>query len=99
MNQKEIDVYKQEIEELTEMLNTEWTDVKEILDSAGISTGGGKLISFYEDEEGSHHGVLFTSEKEIIKFEIKDEEISTQEVKDVTSIQREYPQIVVALRY
>lgn len=98
MNHNEIDLYKQEIKELTDLLNTEWTDVKDVLDSAGISTDGGRLVSFYEDEEGSQYGVLLTSRKEIIKFEIKDEKISTKEIKDVSSIKNEYPQIIIALQ-
>ncbi|MCY4764382.1 hypothetical protein [Klebsiella aerogenes] len=92
-----LSLYKQEIHELTELLNTEWLDLNDLLTKEGFETKGGYLVCYYEDESGGQYGVFVTSVGEVFEFAILDGELkgfSTEEVELEC-----YPQIEVALKY
>ena len=59
MNKEEYQDYKLEIEELTELLNTEWLDLKNLILSKNINLSNTLLVGYYEDEEGVEYGLLY----------------------------------------
>ena len=68
------ELYKQEIFELTELLNEEWNDLKSILIQAGIDLKRTALASFMEDEDENEYGVLINKDLKILQYERKTQE-------------------------
>ncbi|HHD7487386.1 TPA: hypothetical protein ACOVI5_002021 [Klebsiella oxytoca] len=97
MNEKEISLYQQEIDELTTLLNEEWLDLRDVLNKNDIETIDGRLISFFEDEYDGQFGLFITNKKEIIKFEVINNKMKKEYIRNATDIADEYPQILVAL--
>lgn len=99
MNQRDIELYRQEIDELTTLLNTEWLDLRGLLEQSGVKTKGGRLVSYFEDEEGSQCGIIITSENDIVKFEVTGSAFKKEIIKDINISEDEYPQVIAALNY
>ncbi len=98
MNKEEYQDYKLEIEELTELLNTEWLDLKNLILSKNINLSNTLLVGYYEDEEGVEYGLLYNkNENFIIKFEILDNIITLFKINSINDISNEFPQILVAI--
>ncbi len=100
------ELYKQEIIELTELLNEdeEWEDLKEILLQVGIDLSKIVLVSFIEDDEDNEYGVIVNRELKISKYTRKTEKeknnIENFEMIDITGDEEElnkYPQISIAI--
>ncbi|MBR4083990.1 MAG: hypothetical protein IKK33_06865 [Lachnospiraceae bacterium] len=98
------ELYKQEIFELTELLNEEWDDLKSILIQAGIDLRRTALASFMEDEDENEYGVLVNKDLKILQYERKTQEaknnIENFKMFDITENEEElikYPQIAVAI--
>lgn len=96
MTIKDIELYKEEILELTELLRTEWLDLRDLLETAGLDTKNLFLISYYEDEEENEFGLLFTKEKKVIKFSIYKEKLNLEDITNIENTENEFPQIKVA---
>ena len=96
LSKEEIADYKEEIQELTELLNTEWEDLKEML-SEEINLEGALLCGYMEDEDEGEYGVVLTKDKQIYNFSIQDGELQVTKIDDVRDIEEDYPQILVAL--
>ena len=96
LSKEEIANYKEEIQELTELLNTELTDLKEML-SEEINLEGSLLCGYMEDEEGGEYGAILTKDKQIYDFSIQDEELQVTKINNVQDIEEHYPQVLVAL--
>ena len=96
LTKEEVTLYKEEIFELTELLNTEWEDLKEIL-SEKIDLENAFLCSYFEDEEGGEYGIVLTKEKQIYQFSIQEDELAVEQINNIKDIEEEYPQVLVAL--
>lgn len=100
------ELYKQEIIELTELLNEDeqWEDLKNILVEAKIDLSMTVLASFMEDDEENEYGVIVRKDLKIFKYERKTQEgknnIENFEMVDITENEEElnkYPQIAIAI--
>lgn len=100
------ELYKQEIIELTELLNEdeEWDDLRGILVQAGIDLSKIVLVSFMEDDEENEYGVIVNKELKVSKYVRKTQKeknnIENFEMADITDEEEEfnkYPQISVAI--
>ncbi len=99
MDNKEIELYREEILELTELLKTEWLDLKELLQHSGLDPDNLFLISYCEDEKQNEFGVLFTNEKKVVQFEIYGGELILKDITGVEGFENEFPQIKVVKDY
>ena len=97
LSKEEIADYKEEIQELTELLNTEWTDLKEML-SNELNLDNALLCSYFEDDDEGEYGVILTKDKQIYQFSIQEEVLEVIKVEHVQNIEEEYPQVIVALK-
>lgn len=90
------DLYEQEVAELTELLRTEWDDLRAAL--AGVAAQGCLLAAHVEDEEdGTEHGVLVNSPDEILRFTV-DGPTATIERVTAEDARAEFPTVDAALR-
>jgi len=96
METKEIELYKEEILELTELLNEEWLDLKELIKESNLDMHNLLLISYCEDENDKEFGVLFTNERKVIRFIVQDEKLQLEDITNNKEIETEFPQIKVA---
>lgn len=99
MTDKEIELYKLEIEELTELLKTEWLDLRETLKNAEFEVENILLIAYCEDDNNGEHGILFTKEKRVIEFEIHDTKLSLKDISDNENLKSEIPQVAVVMDF
>ncbi len=100
------ELYKQEIIELTELLNEdeEWEDLKNILIQAKIDLNMIVLVSFMEDDEENEYGVIVSKDLKVCKFVRKTQEgkynIENFKMVDITKDEEElnkYPQTAIAV--
>lgn len=96
LSKEEISDFKEEIIELTELLNSEWEDLKEIL-SKNLDITGAYLCSYGEYETSGEYGIILTQQKEIYEFSITERYTSVTRVENVKEIEQDYPQILVAM--
>jgi len=96
LSKEEIEEYKEEIQELTNLLHTEWTDLKDVL-SKEINMENALLCSYFEDEDEDEYGIVLTKNKQIYEFSIQEGDLEIIEMESNDGIEEEYPQIVVAL--
>lgn len=96
------ELYRQEIIELTELLNTDenWADLKSILISAGIDLSKTVLASFMEDDEENEYGVIVSKDLTIYSYS-RNINIGNLELTDITRNEDElnkYPQVAIAVK-
>lgn len=100
------ELYKQEIMELTELLNEDeqWEDLKSILIEAKFDISTIALVSFMEDDDENEYGVIVSKELKIHKYERKTQEgknnIDNFNMVNITECKDEldkYPQIAIAI--
>ncbi len=100
------ELYKQEIIELTELLNKDedWEDLKNILIQAKIDLNMIVLVSFMEDDEENEYGVIVSKDLKISEYVRKTQEgknnIENFKMVDITENEEElnkYPQIAIAI--
>lgn len=96
MDEEEFELYKQEIEELTELLNEEWLALRDLIGSEGVNLDKTLLVNYYEDEEGGEYGIIVVEKRDVFEFSVRDEKISMEKIDDIESAQKDYPQIEVA---
>ena len=98
LSKEEIANFVEEIQELTELLNTEWADLREML-SEEINLESSLLCGYMEDEEGGEYGAILTKDKQIYDFSIQDGDLRVTKINDVKDIEEHYPQVFVALNH
>lgn len=99
MNEEEFEDYKLEIEELTELLNSDWLDLKKAIKKQGLLSEKTLLVGYVEDEDGNEIGLLFNQEnKKMIKFSFNNNKLDTQTIDNIDEIKDEFPQILVAMQ-
>jgi len=96
MDNKEIELFKEEIFELTELLKEDWLDLRNLIEQSGLEVQNLFLISYTEDESESEYGVLFTDKREVIEFKVYDEKIELIDITNVIEKEKEFPQIKIA---
>jgi hypothetical protein len=95
---EDLALYEQEVAELTELLQTEWADLRAALTSAGVILDGCLLAAHVEDEnDGSEHGVLVRAPDDILRFTVDGASVTTERVT-VADIRAEFPPVDAALR-
>lgn len=98
MTTEEYQDYKLEIEELTELLNVEWLDLKNLIISNNINLERTLLVGYYEDDEGKEHGLLYNKKDDfILKFEVLNNTISLTSIDQIDEVSDEFPQLQVAI--
>ena len=97
LTKEEISDYKEEIRELTELLHTEWSDLKEIL-SQEIDLEGAYLCGYYEDEDEGEYGAILTGTKEIYQFSVQDGVLQLNRIAKAEDIEDDFPQVLVAVK-
>ncbi|OQP58086.1 hypothetical protein A3860_07090 [Niastella vici] len=98
MDSQEKELYREEVLELTELLNSEWEDLRELLVESNVNLKGAYLAGYFEDEdEGAEHGVILTADKKLIRFVALDGEITLEPVQDQAALEDEFPSVTVAL--
>lgn len=97
LSKEEIADYKEEIQELTELLNTEWCDLKDTL-SEELNLDHALLCSYFEDEDEGEHGMVLTKDKQFFQFSIQEGELEVTKVENIQDVEEEYPQVIVALQ-
>ncbi len=97
LSEEEIEDFKLEIEELTDLLRNEWKDLNEVI-SKHFDLDQTLLCGYYEDENnGTEIGVLLIDRKKIVRFEFLNNNLKLTEVENAESIINEFPQVTIAL--
>jgi hypothetical protein len=92
------ELYRQEVLELTELLNNDWADLRDLFIENKIDLNGAYLAAYLEDEEdGSEHGVLLTADKKILRFVVDDGNMILTPIQKQEDILDEFPQVTAAL--
>lgn len=61
-----MDLYLQEIEELTQLMRTEWLDVRECIEAIGLNPNETLLVAFSENEDEMEFCIIITKDKRIL---------------------------------
>lgn len=96
LSEKEIKLYKQEVCELTQLLHSEWTEMKEIL-TQKIDIEDSYLCFYLEGEEDDEYGVILTKDAEVYEFEIIDGKLDSINKQNKDDIREDVPQVNIAL--
>jgi hypothetical protein len=96
MENRQIELYKQEILELTKFLREEWLDLRELIEESGLNTEELLLICYYEDQNDREFGVLFINENKILEFIVQNNELELKDITNIEGIENEIPQIKIA---
>jgi hypothetical protein len=100
-------LYRQEIEELTDFVRHDegWLDLRNILTDNGFFVDDTLLVSFLEDEEEMEYGVIVTKDKKIFEYSRSTEEdndtLESFKLLEITHDNDKidkYPQIPIALK-
>ena len=94
---KNYNLYKEEILELTDLLNNEWVDLKQMIIDKGINLKNALLVGYYEDQKGKEHGLILTDEKKMFLFEANENQIKVQQIENIEKAAVKFPQILVAI--
>ncbi|PWV51917.1 hypothetical protein [Chitinophaga sp. S165] len=98
MDTQDRQLYLQEVLELTELLNTEWVDLKKLLVENNINLEGAYMVVYLEGKsDGAEYGIILTADKKLIRFIAKDGGITLQELEDRATAEVEFPTIIVAM--
>lgn len=98
MDSHKRELYRIEVLELTDLLNTEWVDLRKLLIDNNVNLTGAYLAAYVEDEtDGAEHGVLLTADKNLIKFIVNDGVITLEPIQNQAAIEDEFPSVTVAL--
>lgn len=98
-------LYRQEIEELTDFVRNDnsWSYLRSILIEKDFNLSDTFLVSFYEDEEEMEYGVIVTRDKKVFKYsrstaegENNIENFSIDEITNNVEKINEYPQIYIS---
>ena len=87
-----IQLYKQEVKELTELFRTQWSDVRSFAEQNNLSPTNTFLLSYIEDE--AEIFLLFNLEKGLYLYEKIDSKVSFEKVT-FSSVEKDFPQVSV----
>ena len=90
-----IELYKQEVCELTSLFHSEWKEMRNIL-TKKIDVEDSLLCFFVEGVEDDY-GIILTKDNELYEFEIMDGKLNNI-VKQKKAIRTKVPQVDVALQ-
>jgi len=96
LSKEEIAEYKEEIQELTDLMNGEWIELKEIL-ATKLDLENAYLCGYYEDEDESEYGIVMTKDKLFYAFHLDGDKLELAEVKNIKDVEDTYPQVHVAV--
>lgn len=97
------ELYKQEILKLTGLLknNSEWEDLRNVLNEKGINIKHFTLVSFIEDEEENEYGILVSKDIKVIQYlrttKYGDNNFSIIDITNNKYEINKYPQIHIAI--
>lgn len=98
MTDDDMALHEEEVEELTELLRTEWTDLRAALVDSGVAPDEYLLAAHVEEEsDGSEHGVLVKAADDVLRFTV-DGPVVTIERVTVSAVREEFPSVDAALR-
>jgi hypothetical protein len=98
MDSQDKELYREEVLELTDLLNTEWVDLRDLLIENNVNLKGAYMAGYFENEDdGAEHGIILTADKKLIKFVALDGELTLEPVQDQAAIEEEFPSVTVAL--
>ncbi|MGK6342498.1 hypothetical protein ACMGDK_09680 [Chryseobacterium sp. DT-3] len=89
-----IELYKQEVKELTELFRTQWDDVRSVAEQNDLSPTTTFLLSFIEDEDENETCLFFNPEKGLYLAEKIESNISFKKV-DISDVEKDFPQVEV----
>jgi len=87
-----LELYKEEVKELTDLLRNEWPDIQKIATDNGLDISNTYLFSFIESEDDDELCLFYEEGKGFFLYEKKDNEITFQS-KDKDSLEKEFPQV------
>jgi hypothetical protein len=88
-------LYLEEVYELTELLRTEWLDIKNKLLENNINADFAYMLGYIEDEnDGPRIGLIYTKENGFQKFILQNDKMEIVHVK-MREIEKEFPQVMV----
>ena len=89
-----INLYKQEVKELTNLLLTEWEDIRNIALDEELNLDTTFLLGFVETEEDEEFGLFYNKQKGLLKFEktINSVKVTLTTIKE---IENDFPQVIV----
>lgn len=91
-------LYEEEVQELTELLRTERTDLRAALVASGVAIDEYLLAGHVEDEEdGSEHGVLVRAADDVLRFTVDGADVTLERVT-VSAAREEFSPVDAALR-
>ena len=89
--------YNKEIIELTELLQSEFHELRQLLQDNNFDISGLLLAAYAEDDLKNETGVFLTKEKDIYLFEKQFSDIFIKHVQNVNEINRDFPQVETAV--
>jgi hypothetical protein len=95
MDRKMEKLYLKEVYELTDLLRTEWLDIKNKLLENNINADFAYMFGYIEDEnDGLRIGLIYTKENGFQKFILQKDKMEIVHVK-TEEIKKEFPQVIV----
>jgi hypothetical protein len=98
MDSEDRELYLREVLELTEQLNTEWVDLKNLIIKNNVDLNGAYLAVHLEDKtKGAEYGIIVTADKKLVRFVANDGNITLQPLEDIATAEAEFPTVTIAL--
>lgn len=89
-----IELYKQEVKELTELLRNEWDDIRNLAEQNDLPSTTTFLLSLIEDEDENETCLFFNTEKGLYLYEKNEDKISFKKVES-SDVEQDFPQVKV----
>lgn len=89
--------YNKEIVELTELLQSEFHELRQLLLDNNFDLNGTLLVAYVEDKQANETGIFMTKEKDLYFFKKQLKNIFIKHVQNIKEINREFPQVDAAV--
>lgn len=89
-----IELYKQEVKQLTDLLRNEWDDIRTVAINNDLDPQDTFLLSFIEDEDENETCLFYQKEKGLFLYEKNNGSISFNQVQQA-DIENDFPQVQV----
>ena len=90
----DINLYKQEVKELTNLLLTEWEDIRNIALDEDLNLDKIFLLGFVETEEDEEFGLFYSKQKGLLLFEKNMNSVKVTPTT-INEIENDFPQVIV----
>jgi hypothetical protein len=98
MDSQDRELYLQEVLELTQLLNTEWVDLRKLLIENNVDLNGAHMAVHLEDKtKGAEYGIIITADKKLIRFIANEGSITLQPLEDIAAAAAEFPTVTIAM--